>query len=144
MNREKLKKEMLTLLKEADFLDFTREYGITGWNAFEKWFDEKYKPTPITEQGLLDRGFKMRIYNNVIRHYYIPCTPENYRKANKYELFVTFNERLDSKPDEVCREGWAPVLGGTIHSFHFKTMEDIEEAYNLITKKELPYAKQKV
>lgn len=116
----------------------------------ENWYKQKYhiqevkqypkKLTPITEQGLLSRGFKMRVYNNVIRHYYIPATPEKYKE--NYELFVTFNEMKDSKPNEVCREGWAPVLSGAIHSFGFKSMEDIESAYEMITKKQLPNNKK--
>ena len=132
---------MLKLLKEADFLDFTKEYGITGWNAFENWFATNYKSTPITEQGLLDRGFQLRHYNTVVRHYYIDATPQNYKEGREREIFVTFNERIDSKPNEVCREGWAPVFSGTVHSFSFKTMEDIEDAYFMITKKDLPYVK---
>lgn len=38
-NREEVKTLLNSLIK-ADFLDFTNEYGITGWKAFDKWIEE--------------------------------------------------------------------------------------------------------
>lgn len=135
MNKEKLKQEMKSLL-DSEFVDFTKEYGITGWDAFEKWFDEKYKSTPITEKGLRDRGFKMRTYNNVIRHYYIMCTPANYRR--QHELYFRFGLRKDSKKDELDEQGWVAYNdSGTVSCFNCETFEDVENLYEAICKKQL-------
>jgi hypothetical protein len=40
---EEVKSVVKDIIKSADFLDFTPEYGIGGWNALEKLMNEKIK-----------------------------------------------------------------------------------------------------
>ena len=34
---QEVKDKIKELIKDADFLDFTKEYGIMGWEELDKW-----------------------------------------------------------------------------------------------------------
>ena len=40
---EEVKEIVKDIIKSADFIDFTPEYGIKGWNALDKVMQEKIK-----------------------------------------------------------------------------------------------------
>ncbi len=41
LTRSQLKNEFLLLIKQH-FISFSDEYGMSGWNEFDKWFDKNY------------------------------------------------------------------------------------------------------
>lgn len=40
---DEVKKLFKHFVKSADFIDFNREYGITGWKELDKWLEQNVK-----------------------------------------------------------------------------------------------------
>ncbi len=40
---EEVKHLFKHFVKSVDFIDFTREYGITGWKELDKWLEQNVK-----------------------------------------------------------------------------------------------------
>ena len=40
---DEVKQLIKHFVKTADFIDFNREYGITGWKELDKWLEQNVK-----------------------------------------------------------------------------------------------------
>ena len=40
---DEVKQLIKHFVKTADFIDFNREYGITGWKGLDKWLEQNVK-----------------------------------------------------------------------------------------------------
>ena len=128
-------------LDENDTIPDNNCLKVTGIDADEVRiliFDQEpfsykdIKPIPLTEQWLIDFGFKVRKINNLFNEYLLECTPPNYKK----EYFLSF--RFGTRNDKDFEFYWYPVTySGDMHVFPCEYVNQLQNLYFALTGKQL-------